>query len=76
MVVLRDTDPTLLHAALRSTTVLSVETLRAVADLEDCWDHLTSPPSFDDVDLDDGPERRRGEDDDGMVAASFDDDAE
>ena len=74
MVVLRDTDPTLLHAALRSATVLSVETLRAVSDLEDCWDHLTSPPSFDDVDIGDGPGRPRGEDDDGVIATSFDDD--
>ncbi|MFD5867384.1 hypothetical protein ACFWGD_02060 [Corynebacterium sp. NPDC060344] len=73
MVVLRDTDPTLLHAALRSATVLSVETLRAVSDLEDCWDHLVSPPSFDDVDFGDGPGRPRGEDDDGVVATSFDD---
>lgn len=73
MVVLRDTDPTLLHAALRSTTVLSVETLRAVSDLEDCWDHLVSPPSFDDADMDDGSGRPRGDDDDGVVAASFDD---
>ncbi|MFC3848622.1 hypothetical protein ACFORJ_00360 [Corynebacterium hansenii] len=73
MVVLRDTDPTLLHAALRSTTVLSVETLRAVSDLEDCWDHLTSPPSFDDGDFAAGAGRPRGEDDDGVVAASFDD---
>ncbi|WP_295624899.1 hypothetical protein [uncultured Corynebacterium sp.] len=76
MEVLRDTDPTLLHAALRTTTVLSVETLRAVSDLEDCWDHLLSPPSFGDVDLDDGIDRRRGRDDDGVVAASFDDDDE
>mgnify|MGYP006870470983 CR=1 FL=1 len=70
---LRDTDPTLLHAALRSTTVLSVETLRAVSDLEDCWDHLVSPPSFDDVDADGGASGPRGGDDDGVVAASFDD---
>lgn len=52
---LRDTDPTLLHAALRPATVISHETLRAVADLEDCWDHLMAPPgvvaaSFDDDD--------------------------
>lgn len=73
MVALRDTDPTLLHAALRSTTVLSVETLRAVSDLEDCWDHLVSPPSFDDVDADGGASGPRGGDDDGVVAASFDD---
>lgn len=70
---LGDTDPTLLHAALRPTTVLSHETLRAVSDLEDCWDHLKSPPSFDDSAS--RPDRdAHGGDDDGVVALSFDDD--
>ena len=34
------TDRSLLHEALRPTCVISRETIRAVADLEDCWQHL------------------------------------
>lgn len=72
---LRDTDPTLLHHALRPTTVLSVETLRAVSDLEDCWDHLVAPPSFDDAGFDDAEDARRG-DGPGPFVFSFGDDDE
>ena len=34
------TDRSLLHEALQPTCVISRETIRAVADLEDCWQHL------------------------------------
>ncbi|MEJ5919471.1 hypothetical protein [Corynebacterium sp. H78] len=40
--VLKETDQVLLHEALRPTCVLPRETLRAVSDLEECWDHLQS----------------------------------
>lgn len=70
---LNDTDPTLLHAALRPTTVLSHETLRAVSDLEDCWEHLKAPPSFGDSASATDGSGPAADDDDGVVALSFDD---
>lgn len=40
------TDQSLLHDALLPTCILSRETLRAVSDLEDCWNHMKSALSL------------------------------
>lgn len=41
------TDRSLLHEALQPTCVVSRETIRAVADLEDCWQHLQESLSLE-----------------------------
>lgn len=43
---LKVTDQSLLHDALLPTCVISRETLRAVSDLEDCWNHLKESDSI------------------------------
>lgn len=43
---LKLTDQSLLHEALLPTCILSRETLRAVSDLEDCWNHMKSSISL------------------------------
>lgn len=45
---LKITDQSLLHDALLPTCVISRETLRAVSDLEDCWNHLKESDSISD----------------------------